>query len=54
MSKEKIHSDNLVLTAGGFHYGIVAARFNSVFVDRLLRGTLDTLQTHGAESARRL
>jgi 6,7-dimethyl-8-ribityllumazine synthase len=50
MSKEKIHADNPVLTAGGFHYGIVAARFNSVFVDRLLRGTLDTLQAHGAAS----
>jgi 6,7-dimethyl-8-ribityllumazine synthase len=51
MSKEKNHADNPDLSAGSFHYGIVAARFNSVFVDRLLQGTLDTLRAHGADPA---
>lgn len=51
MSKEKIHKNGVPLTAGNFHYGIVAARFNAAFVDRLLQGALATLQAHGAVSA---
>lgn len=51
MSNEKIHKNDAPLAAGNFHYGIVAARFNAVFVDRLLHGALATLQAHGAASA---
>lgn len=51
MSNEKIHENAGALTAGKFRFGIAAARFNAVFVDRLLQGALDTLHAHGAVSA---
>lgn len=49
---EKVHKSSAGLTAGEYRYGIVAARFNSGFVDKLLRGALDALQAHGATSDR--
>ncbi len=48
MSKDKIHKNDRGLQAGAFRYGIVAARFNERVVDKLLQGTLDSLQRHGA------
>lgn len=51
MSKENIHKTNTGLSAGRARYGIVAARFNALYVDRLLRGAIDTLQAHGAVPA---
>lgn len=36
------------LSAKGLKFGIVAARFNDFITGRLLEGTLDALQRHGA------
>ena len=36
------------LEAKGLRFGIVASRFNSFIVDRLLEGALDALTRHGA------
>ena len=36
------------LSAGEYHYGIVAARFNEAIVERLLTGAIRTLEQHGA------
>ncbi len=36
------------LSAEGLRFGIVASRFNSLVVHRLLDGTLDCLKRHGA------
>jgi 6,7-dimethyl-8-ribityllumazine synthase len=48
MSKEKLHQNRAGLKAGNGHYGIVAARFNTKVVERLLQGALGSLQAHGA------
>jgi 6,7-dimethyl-8-ribityllumazine synthase len=37
------------LDAKGFHFAIVASRFNSFITERLLEGALDALKRHGAE-----
>jgi 6,7-dimethyl-8-ribityllumazine synthase len=39
------------MTAKGFTFGIVAARFNDFITGRLLEGALDALQRHGATDA---
>ncbi len=39
------------LTAQGFKFGIVAARFNDFITSKLLDGALDALQRHGASEA---
>ncbi len=39
------------LTAKGFKFGIVAARFNDFITSKLLDGALDALQRHGASEA---
>jgi len=39
------------LTAKGFKFGIVAARFNDFITGRLLDGAIDALQRHGALDA---
>ena len=36
------------LNAGGFKYGLVISRFNSLITERLLEGALDCLRRHGA------
>ena len=36
------------MTAKGFKFGIVAARFNDFITSKLLDGALDALQRHGA------
>ena len=36
--------------AAGLRFGVVASRFNDEFVDGLLRGALDCLARHGANS----
>lgn len=48
MSKDKLHRIDGELEAGRFRYGIIAARFNQGYVDKLLQGALDSLQDHGA------
>ncbi len=37
------------LDAKGFKFGIIVSRFNSFICDRLLEGSLDTLNRHGAD-----
>ncbi len=37
------------LTAEGFRFGVVVARFNHFITDRLLEGVMDTLVRHGAD-----
>ena len=39
-------------TAGEARYGIVLARFNSLIVERLLEGAVDTLRRHGVVDER--
>ena len=39
------------LDAGGMKFGIVAGRFNSFIVDRLLDGAIDALTRHGAKES---
>ncbi len=39
------------LTAKGFKFGIVAARFNDFITSKLLDGALDALQRHGVSEA---
>lgn len=39
------------LSAAGFQFGIVVARFNSFITDRLLDGALDALRRSGADDA---
>ena len=36
------------LSAGGFKFGLVLSRFNSLITERLLEGALDCLRRHGA------
>lgn len=48
MSEDKLYGNDQILHAGGFHYAIVAARFNAFIVDRLLDAALDTLKACGA------
>ncbi|HIP98623.1 MAG TPA: 6,7-dimethyl-8-ribityllumazine synthase [Aquifex aeolicus] len=36
-------------TAGNYKFGIVASRFNSAIVDRLVEGALDCLTRHGVK-----
>jgi len=36
------------LSAEGFSFGIIVSRFNSIFTERLLEGSLDALYRHGA------
>ncbi|HEY4106669.1 MAG TPA: 6,7-dimethyl-8-ribityllumazine synthase [Polyangiaceae bacterium] len=40
-----------LIVAKGTRFAIVAARFNSFIVDRLVDGALDALRRHGAETA---
>ncbi|SHK51912.1 6,7-dimethyl-8-ribityllumazine synthase [Thermocrinis minervae] len=40
------------LKAEGFSFGIVASRFNSLLVDKLVDGALDCLRRHGAQEDR--
>lgn len=37
------------MNASGHKYAIIASRFNSFIVDRLIEGALDTLKRHGCE-----
>ena len=37
--------------AGGHTYAIIASRFNSFIVDRLIEGALDTLKRHGCDES---
>ena len=36
------------LSAGGFKFGLVVSRFNSLITERLLEGAMDCLRRHGA------
>lgn len=38
------------LNAAGLRFGIICARFNSIFVEQLLAGAQDTLLRHGADA----
>ncbi|MCB1200767.1 MAG: 6,7-dimethyl-8-ribityllumazine synthase [Leptospiraceae bacterium] len=48
MSQVKIHTSSLAETRGKI--AILAAEFNSVVVDNLMKGALDTLQSMGVKS----
>ena len=37
------------MNAGGHRYAIIASRFNSFIVDRLIEGAVDTLKRHGCK-----
>lgn len=39
------------MRADGHTYAIIASRFNSFIVDRLIEGALDTLKRHGCDEA---
>ncbi len=40
------------LNADGFHFTILATRFNGFIVEHLIDGALDTLRRHGAKDSR--
>lgn len=52
MSDEKLYRNDQTLSAGGWRYAIVAARFNAFIVDRLLEGARDALKASGGVSER--
>jgi len=52
MSRDSIRSlEGSLMVSAGARFGVVASRFNSFIVDRLLDGALDCLLRHGAEAA---
>lgn len=40
-----------IMRADGHTYAIIASRFNSFIVDRLVEGALDTLKRHGCDAS---
>lgn len=51
MSMESVKTIEGVFRAEGKRFGIVAARWNSIFSDRLVEGAVDALVRHGAAAA---